>query len=184
MPIGNYLKNFTNITKIKAVDREYFVLSLLTDVIKGSSNTLLNTNTKVNFEGDSNLQDLDGVKMLLSFKGNKNDPRNVNLEYDKDNNVKMVYEIGAIVKKGEVTSADFMIAFQEIIDGLTANWNSNTAYSTNYIVTLPSGLKVGSPLTLNTSDTFPDIVIYQEDQSQVNYLTFNVNIVFIVDRMT
>lgn len=184
MPIGNYLKNFTNTTKIKAVDREYFVLSLLTDVIKGSTNTLLNTNTKVNFEGELNLKDLDGVKMLLSFKSNKNDPRNVNLEYDKDNNIKMVYEIGAIVKKGEVTSAQFMIAFQEIIDGITANWNSNTANSVNYIVTLPSGLKLSSPLTLNTSDTFPDVVIYQEDQSQINYLTFNVNIVFIINRMT
>lgn len=184
MPIGNYVKNFTNTNRIKAVDREYFVLSLLTDIIKESENTLLNTQTKVNFEGDLNLKDLDGIKMLLSFKSDKNDTRNVNLEYDKDSNLKMVYEIGAITKKGEITVANFMQAFQEIIDGLTANWNSETADSSNYIVTLPSGITLSSPLTLNTSDTFPDIVIYEEDKTQINYLTFSTKAVLIVNRMT
>lgn len=185
MPIGNYIYNPINSNKINRVDMEYFMYGLLKDICTNSNNPLLNSQTQVNFEGDWNLKSLDNVKMLISFSLNTNDQRNVNLNQQlKDNGdvIKVVYTVDAIVKKDEVNTADFLIATQEIVDGLTNNWNSTTSISLNYIATVPSGKTLSTPLTQNQTDGFAQINIAQESPDQPNYLTYLNNFLIILNK--
>jgi len=185
---GNFVNNCVNKEVIKYSDVEYFILGLLNDIIETSNNPIL-SNSTVNTFGDYNLSDLsdENIKMLVTFRVNKEDPRNAHLfstATDENTTLKIVYEIGVISLRECVKSFDFALAFEEIIDACTANVNSepNTTEINNYIANVPSGISLSTPLTLNEKDPLPDITMRSEETQDKNYLTGTTNIVFIVSK--
>ena len=186
--IGNYSYNPKNPNSLKISDVEEFILGLLKDICKASSNSILQ-NAKVNFENELNLMDLAqkeiNTKMLLSFKLSENDSRNNNLLTkfnDLGNDLKIVYEIGAITHKNMLNTLAFTRAFEEVIAGMTNNWNGTNSLPTPYIATLSNNKILTSPLTLNIADDFPLVSMAGESTTQPNYLTAITKIVFIITK--
>jgi len=186
--IGTYSYKPKNPDSIKVSDIEEFILGLLKDICSGSSNSLLNK-AKVNFENELNLFDLNKTEvetlMLLSFKFSEGDVRNSNLLArfnDLGDDVKVVYEIGAIAQKKLVNTLDFMKAFEEVVIGLTNNWNGTGSLPTPYTATLSNGKILNSPLTLNIVDDFPIFSLYGESTEQPNYLTALTKAVLILNK--
>jgi hypothetical protein len=180
--IGNYAYTPTNRNEITYVDIELFIFGLLRDICEGSDNVLLNSQSQVNYEGDFNVGDLakNNVNILLTFTNKFSDPRNVRLQQDIGDNIKVVYEIGAVVQKNKVKTSDFLIATQEITTAITKNRNGNLPTEVNYTAPVPSGKTLSTPLNLNTCDTFPIINISQDNLQQVNYLTYTNNFVITI----
>jgi hypothetical protein len=195
---GNYQEKIKNKNKITFADIEDFVYFLLQDVCEGSSDTVLNSKTKVTYSGDYNLGDIaigQDKKVLVSFQLNKTDSRNVNLAQtlkDNGNIIKVVYEIILLTQKDSsqtpsegttgLTSADLLRVSQKVIDGLTDNWNGTVSTSTNYSLTTSSGI-LTSPLTQNEADPLPTLDI-RESPDQLNYLTVSTNIVFNINKLS
>jgi hypothetical protein len=195
---GNYQEKIKNKNKITFADIEDFVYFLLLDVCEGSSDTVLNSKTKVTYSGDYNLGDIaigQDKKVLISFQLQEKDSRNVNFAQTlKDNGdiMKPVYEIILITQKDSsqtpsegtagLTSADLLRVSQKVIDGLTDNWNGTVSTSTNYSLTTSSGI-LTSPLTQNEADPLPTLDI-RESPDQLNYLTVSTNIVFTINKLS
>jgi hypothetical protein len=197
---GNYQEKIKNKNKITFADIEDFVYFLLQDVCEGSSDTILNSKTKVTYSGDANLSELaktKDTKVLISFKLNKNDPRNLNfVQTLKDNGdiMKPVYEIVLVTEKDDsatstggtigLSQTDFLRVAQTVIDGMTNNANSTVKSSENYILLIPrSEATLTSPLTLNEADPLPDLEV-QESTPELNYLTVSTNIVFTINKLS
>lgn len=195
---GNYKEKIKNKNKITFADIEDFVYFLLLDVCEGSSDTILNSKTKVTYSGDYNLGDIaigQDKKVLISFQLNKTDGRNVNLAQslkDNGNIIKVVYEIILITQKDSsqtpsegttgLTSADLLRVSQKVIDGLTDNTNSTVKSSENYVLVTSSGT-LTSPLTQNEADPLPTLDI-RESPDQTNYLTVSTNVVFTLSKLS
>lgn len=195
---GNYQEKIKNKNKITFADIEDFVYFLLLDVCEGSSDTILNNQTKVTYSGDFNLADIaidQDKKVLISFQLNKNDSRNINLAQqlkDNGNIIKVVYEIILIAQKGGsqtvlegtagLSSADLLKVSQKVIDGITDNANSTVKSSENYVLVTSSGT-LTSPLTQNEADPLPTLDI-RESPDQTNYLTVSTNIVFTLNKLS
>lgn len=185
--IGNLTNNIYKRNKITLVDLDFFILSLLKDAQSVATNTTLSTKSVVNFAGDLNLGDLyiaNGSELLITFTLNREDPRNANLSQtikDGFDQLKVAYKIGLLVKKETANSQKLLKAGQELLDLLTNNWNGEVATPTNYIVTVPSGNILNSPLTQNQADPYPEMELL-EDPEQRNYLTLTLNILFIVNK--
>lgn len=188
MPIGNYNYKPRKIAGIQNSEIEEFLLCLLKDVCTQSSNSILQTQTQVNYEGDLNLADLQketDVKLLLSFKLVKEDPNNISLNRRDgvyEDILKIRYEIGliGINSKGleGIRHQEFTQIMDEIINGLTNNWNGESAQPTPYQATISTGKTLKSDLTLNEASDFPDINRAEDDAQQINYLTGMIKIIF------
>lgn len=195
---GNYQERIKNKNKITFADIEDFVYFLLLDVCEGSTDTVLNSKTKVTYSGDYNLGDIaigQDKKVLISFELNKTDSRNVNLAQslkDNGNIIKVVYEIILITQKDSsqtpsegtigLTSSDLLRISQKIVDGLTDNTNSTVKSSENYVLVTSNGT-LTSPLTQNEADPLPTLDI-RESPDQLNYLTVSTNIVFTINKLS
>lgn len=186
MPIGTYLYKPNNPNKIQLSDCEEFMLALLKDVASGSSNVLLNAAT-VTDGNDENLSDIDkidpNIKVLIGYIFNQADPRNANLnaQYkDNGNQLKLVYNIQALAKKSVVSEYEFRAVFEEIVDGVSDNYNSITSTVLPYTVTLENGKILSTSLKNNPLDSFQEGSIDREDSAQPNYLTSTINVVFTI----
>jgi hypothetical protein len=183
--IGNLTYQPKSRSKITISEVEEFLLCLLKD-ISTTAPTVVTLKSKVNYEGDFNLSDLDTAdetQALLSFRLNKEDPRNSNLNAahgDSGDVLKVVYQIMLISKRGKVSSHVFLKAWEEIITAVTDNYNSGVSYE----ATLSTGPVLTTSVTQNTADDFPSITIMREDQNQINYLTALNNVVFNINKKT
>jgi hypothetical protein len=190
MPQGTYQFKPKNNNALKLSDCEEFIFNFLKDICSESNNPLLQT-AIINYGNDANLSDLNNanedIQLLIAFWFNNEDQRNINLTAktnDDGTSLKVVYEIGVVALKDKLTSITFLTAVEEIIDGMTNNWNGESGTPTPYTLTLINGKILTTNTTTNTTDNFPTITIAQEDINQPNYLTALINIVFVISNNT
>jgi hypothetical protein len=183
--IGNYTYQPRHNQALELSDIEEFVLALLKDICSESASVDLNTHTKVNYEGDLNLSDLnDTTKYLLSFMFMAGDTRNTNLKAttnDDGETIKAVYQIGMLAEKSEISSIEFLKNYEEVINGITNNLNgTTTGLPVRYSVVLSNGKTLSTSLIDNQPDPYPQISVAQEDSTQPNYLTALSNVVLTI----
>ena len=175
--IGTYTYNPKNLNKITLSDIEQFVLSLLKDICSTSLNLNLQA-CKVNYLAEMNLGDeaQDGTKGLVAFFLAENNPNNVNLNArhnDDGTNIHVAYDIGLTTKVDGLSPDEHNKMLQEIINGITDNYNNGV----NYTITI--GMQtLSSVLSLNRAGVVPQRFL--EKESEINYLTSIMNIVFTI----
>jgi hypothetical protein len=188
--VGSYKYKPNNPNKLEVSDCEKFMYALLKDVAGSSSNTLLNTAkvTDGNDENSSDINKLDpNIKVLIGFLLNTSDLRNTNLNAkfkDDSKQIQIVYSIQALAQKSVVNEYSFRQLFEEIINAVSDNYNSETSTALPYTVTLSNGKVLSTSLSNNSTDSLQEGFIDREDTTQPNYLTASINVVFTIINKT
>lgn len=193
MPTGNYIFNPQNPQALQESDLDDFVFTLLNDICSESSNLNLKDKSIVQYYLKQNVTELTGDKnVLISFDLARDDTRNNNMRRqlrDNGGNLKAVYNIGLIAKYDGYTQTEVKRMFEEIVDGITDNWNGKLiapatiegqGKPTNYEVTLNNGKKLNSPLTLNEADNYFDVSVDQPENP--NYIAVSQKIALVINR--
>ena len=193
MPTGNYIFNPQNPQALQESDLDDFVFTLLNDICEVSSNLNLKDKSIIQYYLKQNVTELTGDKnVLISFDLARDDTRNNNMRRqlrDNGGNLKAVYNIGLIAKYDGYTQTEVKKMFEEIVDGITDNWNGKLiapatiegqGKPTNYEVTLNNGKKLNSPLTLNEADNYFDVAVDQPENP--NYIAVSQKIALVINR--
>lgn len=181
MPIGTYSYQPQHPEKINLNDIETFILSLLKDVCSTSTNPDLQA-CKVNYLADFNLGEeaQNGTKGLVGFFLAENNTSNVNSNAklnDPGDFVHVAYDIGLTTKVNDLSTQSHNIMLQEIINGLTDNYNNGANYSV-----VINGETIQSVLSLNIPSDYPTRSLDKE--FDINYLTSVINIIFKLNKIT